>query len=136
MMKTILIPTVVMLFLFCGLSSSYGNTYFITYEVVAISDNSLMLVGNDGVQREVNKDPKDYKVGYKVRYDSIRDILRKARWQDYAVIKVSSNSITLKHKNGDILKLDSGDLKGHINKFKKGDTVSYDTVDGHLKLAK
>ena len=48
--------------------------------------------------------------------------------------KVSSNSITLAHKSGDTLKLESGDLKTRINKFKKGDMVSYDSVDRHLKL--
>jgi hypothetical protein len=134
MKKTILIPTIVILFLFCGLSSSYGDMFFRIYEIVEISDNSLILVDSDGIQIEVNKDPKNYKVGYKVRYDNVRDILKKERWQDYTVIKVSNNSITLKHKNGDILKLDSGDLKSHINKFKKGDAVSYDSIDGHLKL--
>ena len=136
MKKIILIPAMVMLFLFCGLSSSYGDMYFRTYEIVTISDNSLVLVDNDGIQIEVNKDPKDYKVGYKVRYDNVRNILKKERWQDYTVIKISNNSITLKHKNGDILKLESGDLKTHINKFKKNDHVSYDSVEKHLKLTK
>jgi hypothetical protein len=136
MKKPILIPAMVMLFLFCGLSSSYGDTYFRTYEIVTISDNSLVLVDNDGIQIEVNKDPKDYKVGYKVRYDNVRNILKKERWQDYTAIKISNNSITLKHKNGDILKLESGDLKTHINKFKKNDHVSYDSVGKHLKLTK
>ena len=136
MKKTILIPMFVMLFLFCGLGSSYGDTYWRTYEIVTISDNSLVLVDNDGIQIEVNKDPKDYKVGYKVRYDNVRNILNKDRWQDYTVIKISNNSITLKHKNGDMLKLESGDLKTHINKFKKNDHVSYDSVEKHLKLTK
>ena len=134
MKKTILIPTIVMLFLFCSLGSSYGDMYYRTYEVVAISGNSLTLVDNDGIEIEVNKDPKDYKVGYKVRYDNVKNILKKERWQDYAVIKVSNNSITLRHKNGDILKLEAGDLKTHISKFKKDDHVSYDSVGKHLKL--
>ncbi len=134
MKKTILIPTIVMLFLFCSLGSSYGDMYYRTYEVVAISGNSLTLVDNDGIEIEVNKDPKDYKVGYKVRYDNVKNILKKERWQDYTVIKISNNSITLRHKNGDILKLESGDLKTHINKFKKNDHVSYDSVGKHLKL--
>ena len=81
MKKIILIPMFVMLLLFCGLGSSYGAMYFRTYEIVAISDNSLILVDSDGIQIKVNKDPKDYKVGYKVRYDNVRDILNKERWQ-------------------------------------------------------
>jgi hypothetical protein len=136
MKNIILIPAIVILLLFCGLGSSYGKTYYRTYEIVTISENSLVLVDNDGIQIEVNKDPKDYKVGYKVRYDNVRNILKKERWQDYTVIKLSNNSITLKHKNGDILKLKSGDLKTQISKFKKNDHVSYDSVGGHLKLTK
>jgi hypothetical protein len=134
MKKIILIPTILILFLFCGLESSYGDMYYRTYEVVAISDNSLTLVDEDGNQIEVNQDPKDYKVGYKVRYDNVRGILKKERWQDYTVLEISSDSITLIHKNGDKLKLESGDLKTQISDFKKGQEVSYDSVDNHLKL--
>ena len=135
-MKKVVMAAIVMLFLLCTISSSFGDTFWRTYEVVAISDNSLTLVDSDGIQIEVNKDPKDYKVGYKVRYDDVRDILKKDRWQDYTVVKVSASSITLRHANGDQLKFKSGDLKTHLGKFKKGDKVSYDSVDQHLKLTK
>ena len=138
-MKKVVMAAIVMLFLFCTINSSVGDTFWRTYEIVAISDNSLTLVDSDGIQIEVNKDPKDskgYKVGYKVRYDNVRDVLNNDRWQDYTVIKVSSSSITLRHANGDQLKFKSGDLKTHLGKFKKGDKVSYDSVDQHLKLTK
>ena len=126
---------IAMLFLFYGISSSFADTFWRTYEVVAISDNSLTLVDEDGNQGEVNnKDNIDITVGYKVRYDDVRKVLKKDRWQDYTVRKVSSSSITLVHKTGDTLTLKAGDLKTHINKFKKGDHVSYDSVDKHLKL--
>jgi hypothetical protein len=133
-MKRLVMPAIVMLFLLCTISSSFGDTFWRTYEVVAISDNSLTLVDSDGTQIEVNKDPKDYKVGYRVRYDDVRDVLKKDRWQDYTVRKVSSSSITLVHKTGDTLTLGSGDVKTQLGKFKKGDAVSYDSVDKHLKL--
>ena len=64
MKKIILLPTILILFLFSGLESSHGDMYYRTYEVVAISDNGLTLVDEDGNQIEVNQDPKDYKVGY------------------------------------------------------------------------
>ena len=133
-MKKALIPVSVLLFLVFGLGSSLGDTYWRTYEVVAKSADSLTLVDSDGTQVEVNKDPENYGVGYRVRYDDVRDVLKKDRWQDYTVRKVSSNIITLVHKSGDTLKLESADLKTHFNKFKKGDMVSYDSVDRHLKL--
>ena len=134
-MKKILTQVLAILFLLCFASSSFGDTYWRTYEVVAISDNSLTLVDNKGIQVEVNKDPKDYKVGYKVRYDDVRDTLKKDRWQDYTVRKVSASSITLVHKTGDTLTLGSGDVKTHLGKFKKGDAVRYDSIDKHIKLA-
>ena len=133
-MKRLLILAFSILFLLCFANSSFGDTFWRTYEVVAISANSLTLVDSDGIQVEANKDPKDYKVGYKVRYDDVRDVLKKDRWQDYTVRKVSSSSITLVHKTGDTLTLGSGDLKTHLGKFKKADAVSYDSVDKHLKL--
>ena len=137
MKKTILLSAILILSLFCGPESGYGDMYYRTYEIVAISDNSLTLVDNDGNQIKVNHDPKDskdYKVGYKVRYDNVRDIIKIERWQDYTVLEVTSDSIILLHKNGDKLKLESSDLKTHINEFKVGDAVSYDSVDEHLKL--
>jgi len=133
-MKKALIPVFVLLFLFLGLGSSLGDTYWRTYEVVAKSADSLTLVDSEGTQVEVNKDPENYEVGYRVRYDDVRKVLKKDRWQDYTVLKVSGNSITLVHKSGDTLKLESGDLKTKLGKFKKDDKVSYDSVDKHLKL--
>lgn len=133
-MKKALIPVSVLLFLVFGLGSSLGDTYWRTYEVVAKSADSLTLVDSDGTQVEVNKDPENYEIGYRVRYDDVRDVLKKDRWQDYTVLKVSSNSITLVHKSGEKLTLESGDLKTHISKFKKDDKVRYDSVDKHLKL--
>jgi len=129
-----MMPALVCLFVFCFASTSFGDTYWRTYEVVAISDNSLTLVDSDGIQVEVNKDTGDYKVGYKVRYDSVRGVLKKDRWQDYTVRKVSSNSITLVHKTGDTITLGSGEVKTNLGKFKKGNAVSYDSLDKHLKL--
>jgi hypothetical protein len=61
--------------------------------------------------------------------------LKKDRWQDYTVRKVSSSSITLEHKTGDTLTLKSGELKTQLGKFKKGDAVSYDAAGEHIKLA-
>ena len=135
MKKTILIA-ILMLFLFCNLNSSYGDTYYRTYEIEAMSDKSLILVDNDGIQIEVNKDPMGYKVGDKVRYDNVRNILKKDHWQDYTVQEVSINSITLIHKNGEKLKLEADDLKTNFSMFKQGDYVSYDSVGKHLKLTK
>lgn len=134
-MKRLMMPALVCLFVFCFASTGFGDTYWRTYEVVAISDNSLTLVDSDGTQVKINKDPTGYQIGYKVRYDDVRDVLKKNRWQDYTVRQVSANSITLVHKTGDTITLGSGEVKTSLGKFKKGDAVSYDSIDKHLKLA-
>ena len=123
------------LFLLCFAGNSFGETFWKTYEVVAISGNTLTLVDIEGTQVEVNnKDNIDITVGYRVRYDDVRDTLKKDRWQNYTVRKVSSSSITLEHKTGNTLTLASGDVKTQLGKFKKGNMVSYDSVGKHLKL--
>jgi hypothetical protein len=134
-MKRLIIPVIAMLFLLCTTSSSFGDSFWRTYEVVSISDDSLMLVDEDGNQIEVNnQDNIAVKVGYKVRYDNVRKILKIDRWQDYTVRNVSSSSITLEHKTGHTITLGSGDVKTPLGKFKEGDHVSYDSVEKHLKM--
>ena len=63
-MKKVVMAAIVMLFLLCTISSSFGDTFWRTYEVVAISGNSLTLVDSDGIQIEVNnKDNLNITVG-------------------------------------------------------------------------
>ena len=132
--KKIHVLALAIMFLLWSFSLSNSDTYWRTYEVIAISNNSLTLADSDGTQIVVHKeDTKDYKVGYNVRYDDVRDVLKKDRWQDYTVREVSNNSIILEHKTGDELKLESGELKTSLDKFKKNDKVSYDAVGEHLK---
>ena len=110
-------------------SEAKKNDYYKTYETIGINENGLTLSDSDGNVIEVNKDPKEYKVGYKVRYDRIRNRLRAYRWQDYRVIAVSDAAITLQHKTGDSITV-KGNYKG---KYDIGDQVSYDSVNNKLK---
>jgi len=65
------------------------KNYYRTFEIIAITEKGLTLEDSDGNVIEVDKDPGDYKVGYKVRYDSVRKRLRNYSWQDYEVIEVA-----------------------------------------------
>ena len=71
--------------------------YYRTFEIINKTENSLTLQDNDGNIIEVDKDPADYKVGYNVRYDSVRKRLRPYRWQDYKVAEITDSTIILEH---------------------------------------
>ena len=105
-----------------------SKDFYRTFEIIDITANSLTIEDYDGNVIKVDKDPKDYKIGYKVRYDSVRNRLRPYRWQDYTVQAISKDNITLEHETGDILS-----VKGnYTGKFKPGDQVRYDSVGEKL----
>ena len=93
------------LFIFIGYQNSDAKSenFYRTYEIVSITENGLTLQDSYDNVIEVKKDPKNYKVGYKVRYDKIRKRLRGYRWQDYEVTAVYDEKITIRHKSGDTL---------------------------------
>jgi hypothetical protein len=96
---------VIFLFIFIAFhhSEAKRKNNYRTFEIIDITENGLTLQDNDGNIIEVDKDPGHYKVGYKVRYDSVRKRLRAYRWQDYKVSAISSDNITLQHETGDTL---------------------------------
>ena len=130
MKKTVIMVFVASFLIFTAFQYSdvQGKDYYRTFEIIGINENGLALKDNDGNVIQVDKDPADYKVGYKVRYDSVRNRLRNYRWQDYEVKAVSGNSITLSHKSGDTITL-AGNYEGE---YKIGDRVRYDSVGDKL----
>ena len=125
---------VISLVIFIGYqdSDAKGENFYRTYEIIGMTENSLTLQDSYDNVIEVNKDPKDYKVGYKVRYDKIRKRLRAYRWQDYEVVAISGDKITLQHKTGDTLTVG----KYYADKYNIGDQVRYDSVDNKLQREK
>jgi hypothetical protein len=108
------------------------NDYYNTYEIIEITEDGLTLEDSKGNIVIADKDPEDYKVGYKVRYDKIRKRLRLSRWQHYGVIAVSGDEITLMHKTGDTITV----KKTYRDKYNVGDSVRYDSVSKKLQLEK
>ena len=96
---------VISVFIFIGfqLSEATKDDYYRTYEIIGITENGLTLQDSKGNTVEIDKNPKDYKVGYIVRYDKIRNRLRKNSWQEYKVTAVTRHAVALKHKTGDTL---------------------------------
>jgi hypothetical protein len=132
-MRRLLIPAIVIMFLLTCISSSFGRTFWRTYVVEEITENSLILKDiYTGGTVEAKRDPASYKVGYRVRYDAVRGVLRKSQWQDYTVTEASDFSLTIEHLGGDILKFEDG-FEG---KYKVGDKVSYDANNEDLMLSK
>jgi len=120
---------ILLFFVFILAGNAVGKDRYRTFEIIGLSEGGLTLQDNDGNVIEVEKDSGDYKVGYKVRYDSTRNRLRGYRWQDYTVSAVTDKSITLQHLSGDIL-----NLKGDYTKeYKVGDQVRYDSVGDKLQ---
>jgi hypothetical protein len=137
MKKLGLIGLVILFFINIGFSVNLncegleGKDFYRTFEIIDITENGMVLQDNDGNTIVVDKDPANYKIGYKVRYDSVRKRLRAYRWQDYKVITISGDSLTLQHKTGDTLSV-QGNFKG---KYNIGDQIRYDSVGNKLQPA-
>ena len=128
--NTVFFVFALVVFLFCWTQTAFSDEYYRTYEIIGLNENSLTLQDNDGNIIEVNEDPEGFRLGYNVRYDSVRKRLRKYRWQEYEVIDITDDSITMRHKTGDILS-----VNGNFSReFKIGDQVRYDSVDQKLQL--
>jgi hypothetical protein len=126
-----ILALIVLFFIFIPFQQSEAKrkNYYRTFEIISITENGLTLQDGDGNVIEVARDPVDYRVGYKVRYDSVRKRLRAYRWQDYEVAAISGGSITLEHKTGDTISV-GGNFLG---KYEIGDPVRYDSVDNKLQ---
>ena len=125
---------IILIFILTGfqMSGASNQDYYRTYEIIEITENGLTLQDSSGNTIEIDKDPKDYKVGYFVRYDKIRNRLRRNQWQEYTVTVVSSNTVTLQHKSGETFSVD-GYYRG---KYNVGDQVRYNSARNELKAAK
>lgn len=132
MKKLTILFFVAALSILLGYQNCFARDNYKTYEVIKVHGNGLTLKDSIGNVIDVDKNPEGYKVGYRVRYDSTRNRLKKYRWQDYEVIEVSRSSITLRHKTDDEISV-NGNFSG---KYAIGDMVRYDTVDGGIQPEK
>ncbi len=74
-----IIPVIILLTLFSGMSTSFAKkgVKWRTYEIVKLTEDSITVKSKGGVELVINKPPKDYKVGDKVRYSKKRNRLKK-----------------------------------------------------------
>ncbi|MDX1775642.1 MAG: hypothetical protein R3297_03600 [Desulfobulbales bacterium] len=125
----IIIIVLIIVFALPHLSEAKRKNHYRTYEVIAITENGLTMQDNDGNIIAVNKSSQGYRVGYKVRYDSVRKRLRRYRWQEYKVNAVYGDNIILEHKTGDIISVPGN----YAGKYNIGDIVRYDSVGEKLR---
>jgi len=128
MKKLAILFLVVSLCILLGDQNSFARDNYKTYEVIEVYENGLTLRDRQGNVIDVDKASEGYKAGYKVRYDSTRNRLKKYRWQDYEVRDVTYKVITLKHQTGEEISV-HGNFSG---KYAIGDRVRYDAVDGKI----
>ncbi|MFC1827777.1 hypothetical protein ACFLZQ_07615 [Thermodesulfobacteriota bacterium] len=130
-MKKLIIVAITSLVIFACFHNSYARTYYRTFEVAEIRSDGIVLKDFEGGRFLIDKDPQGLIVGDIVRYDTVRNRLRKSPWQPAKVTKMTDRTITLQLKNGE--KVDVNMRSNYRGEFKKGDTVDYKASAGQIK---
>lgn len=130
-MKKLLIFAIPFFVIFALFQNSYAKTYWRTFEVVEITSEGIVLQDFEGGRFLVNKDPGGYKVGDIVRYDTVKNRLKKSPWQPAEVIKMTDRTVTLLMNSGD--KIDVNMRSSYRNEFAEGDQVKYNVSKGQIK---
>ncbi len=134
-MKKLVILAIALLVVFAGFPNSYAKTYYRTFEVAEITGEGIILKDFEGGRFLVEKDPSKIsgglKVGDLVRYDTVRNVLKKSAWQLAKITKMTDRTITLQLKNGK--NVDVNMRSKYRNNFNKGDQVHYNASKGQIK---
>lgn len=134
-MKKLIIPAIALFVLFCSIPNSYANTYYSTFEVAEITSEGIILKDSEGGRFLVEKDPSTVSgglnVGDSVRYDPVRNVLKKNPWQPAEITKMTDRTITLQLRNDK--NVDVNMRSKYSNNFNKGDQVHYKASTGQIK---
>ncbi len=134
-MKKLLILLITLIVVFAVFQNSYAKTYWRTYEVVEIQSDGIVLMDFEGSRFQVKKDPNKIKgglqVGDSVRYDSVKNKLKKDPWQPADITSMNNNTVTLKLKSGE--NVDVNMRSKYRNDFNEGEQVYYNASKGQIK---
>ena len=134
-MKKLIIFAIALIVVFAGFPDSYAKTYWRTYEVAEIQSDGIVLTDFEGGRLLVEKDPSTIsgglQVGDSVRYDSVRNVLKKNSWQPAKITKMTDSTITLEVNSGE--EVDVNMRSKYRDEFKKGDQVHYSASKGQIK---
>jgi hypothetical protein len=134
-MKKLIIFAIALIVVFVGFPNSYAKTYWRTYEVAEIQSDGIVLMDFEGSRFLVKKDPSKIKgglqVGDSVRYDSVKNVLKKNPWQPAAITEMTDNTITLEIRSGE--QVDVKMRSKYRDEFNKGDKVFYNASKKQIK---
>jgi hypothetical protein len=130
-MKRLIILTIPLFIILAAFQNSYADTYYQTYELAQIRSDGLILMDSEGNSYLADKDPGKLKIGDSVRWDKVRNVLKKNPWQPAIVTMMGNNTVTLKLNNGE--KLNVNMRSQYRGKFKQGDQVLYKKSSGQIK---
>ena len=130
-MNKLIIFTISLFMVFAFLQNSYARSSYLSYEVVEIRSEGIVVKNSRGELSLIKKDPGDIKAGDIVRYDSIRNRLKKSSWQLANIIEMANSTITLRLKNGK--ELDINMRSKYREEFSQGDQVFFKESSGQLK---
>jgi len=130
-MKKLIILAILLLVVFAFFQNSYAKTYYRTFEVAEIQSDGIVLKDYEGGRFLIQKDSSGLKVGDIVRYDTVRNRLKKSPWQPAKITKMTDRTITLRLNSGE--KVDVNMRSTYRNEFKKGDQVEYKASAGQIK---
>ena len=123
-----LIPLLMVLALF---QNSYARTYYRTFEVAEITGEGIVLKDFEGGRFLVEKEPGDLQVGDLVRYDTVRNRLKKSPWQPATITKMTDRIITIETRGGE--RVDVNMRSKYLNEFTEGEQVHYNAAKGQIK---
>ncbi len=134
-MKKLVIPAIALFVLFCSIPNSYAKTYYRTFEVAEITGEGIILKDFEGGRFLVEKDPSKISgglnVGDSVRYDPVKNVLKKNAWQPAEITKMDDRTLTLKFNSGDTVEMSI--QSKYRGKFKQGDQILYNASSKKIK---
>ena len=130
-MKKLIFLMIPLFMLLAYLQNGYASSSYISYEVIEIQSEGIVVKNSKGESSFINKNPGDIKVGDIIRYDSIRKRLKKSSWQLAKIIMMNNSTITLQLKNGQ--NLDVNMRAKYRGDFSEGEEVLFKSSSGQLE---
>jgi len=135
-MKKLIIPQLILFFVFLSFSDTNARTYWGTYIVEEVTNQGVVLKDFEGKTFLVDKKNNQIKggpvkAGDAVSYDAVKNKMMKNPWQPAKITDIGNNFISIELLNGDTAEVNM--KSSYRDRFKKGDHVEYQASRGKLK---
>ena len=130
-MKIFLFLAIPLFLVLTSMQYSHARSAYLTYEVTGIRSDGIVVRNTKGDLSFIKRGPADFQVGEIIKYDYVRDRLRKSPWQLAEIVAKTNSTITLQLNNGRNLDVP---MRGRYRgEFKQGEKVFYKEATGQLK---